>query len=181
MLNLKSDIVNKVLGYYFLNPKARHYIRELAELLKLDPGNLSRKMLELKKEGFFLTENEGKNRYFILNKKFPLLKEYESIYEAKFGVVKSLEIALKEMKGIEEAYIFGSYAKGGFEEGSDIDLLVIGDHNHVQISRAISSLEKRWHREINLVDFSEKEFIQKIKNKDFFLENIFTGKTIKVV
>jgi len=181
MLNLKSDIVNKVLGYYFLNPKARHYVRELAELLKLDPGNLSRKMLELKKEGFFLSENEGKNRYFILNKKFPLLKEYESIYEAKFGVVKSLEISLKEIKGIKKAYIFGSYAKGSFEEGSDIDLLVVGDNDHTKISRAISVLEKRWYREINLVDFSEKEFNQKIKSKDFFIENIFTGKTIKII
>ena len=53
MLNLKSDIVIKVLGYYFLNPKSRHYVRELAELLKIDPGNLSKKMSELKKEGFF--------------------------------------------------------------------------------------------------------------------------------
>ena len=42
MLSLKSDLVIKVLGYYFLNPKSRHYVRELAELLKVDPGNLSK-------------------------------------------------------------------------------------------------------------------------------------------
>ena len=181
MLNLKSSIVNKVLGYYFLNPDSRHYSRVLAGLLKIDPGNLSKKMSELKKEGLFLVETEGKNNYFTLNKKFPLLKEYQNIYEAKFGVVKSLKLALKEVPGLSDAYIFGSYAKGNFEEASDIDLLVIGSQDHIQISRALSVLEKRWHREINIIDFSSKEFSQKMKKNDFFLKNIFSDKTIKII
>lgn len=181
MLNLKSDIIIKVLGYYFINPKAKHYVRELAELLKVDPGNLSKKMSELKKEGLFLVEKEGKNVYYLLNKKFPLLSEYKNIYETKFGVAESLKQALKEIVGLKEAYIFGSYVKNNFEEGSDIDLLIIGDNDHAQISRHISPLEKRWHREINVVDFSPKEFSQKIKNKDSFLSNIFSDKTIKII
>jgi len=181
MLNLKSNIVVRVLGYYFLNPKARHYIRELAELLKLDPGNLSRKMLELKKEGLFLMSSEGKNRYFTLNEKYPLLEEYKSIYEAKFGVVEFLKGALEEVGGLSEAYIFGSYAKGNFEEGSDIDLLLVGGQDHGQIMRRLATLEKRWRREINVVDYSSKEFAEKIKNKDSFLVNIFSGKTIKII
>jgi predicted nucleotidyltransferase len=181
MLSLKSDLVIKVLGYYFLNPKSRHYVRELAGLLKVDPGNLSKKMSELKKEGLFLMESEGKNRYFVLNEKFPLLQEYKNIYEEKFGVVESLKLAIKDIAGLNEAYIFGSYVKGNFEEGSDIDLLVIGNHDHLKISRALSVLEKRWHREINIVDFSKSEFTKKMKDKDFFLNNIFSGKTIKIV
>jgi len=181
MINLKSDIVIKVLGYYFLNPKSRHYVRELARLLLLDPGNLSKKMSELKREGLFLMEGEGKNRYFILNEKFPLLKEYQRIYEAKFGVAESLRQALKNVKGLRAVYLFGSYAKGNFEEGSDIDLLVVGSHEHESISRPILKLQKRWRREINFIDMSAKEFDQKIKEKDFFLTEIFSGKTIKII
>jgi predicted nucleotidyltransferase len=180
MISLKSDITIKVLGYYFINPQARHYVRELSDLLKVDSGNLSKKMAELKKEGLFLMESEGKNRYFILNKKFPLLNEYRKIYEARFGVAESIRKELSEISGLKEAYIFGSFARGNFEAGSDIDLLVIGDHEHAQISRRISSLEKRWHREINIIDFSIKEFIQKQKNKDPFLKNIFSGKLIRI-
>lgn len=181
MLSLKSDLVIKILGYYFLNPKSRHYVRELAELLKVDPGNLSKKMSELKKEGLFLMESEGKNRYFILNENFPLLQEYKNIYESKFGVVESLKNVLEGIKGLKKVYIFGSYAKGNFEEGSDIDLLVIGSHDYSQVSRATSNLEKKWHREINIVDFSDKEFSSKMKKKDFFLTNIFSGKTIEII
>ena len=112
----------------------------------MDPGNLSKKMAELKRERVFLMESEGKNRYFFLNEKFPLLKEYQNIYEAKFGVVKSLELALKDIKGLDKAYVFGSYAKGDFSEGSDINLLVVGSHDCFQVSRVISNLEKTWHR-----------------------------------
>ncbi|MEI7620843.1 MAG: nucleotidyltransferase domain-containing protein [Candidatus Falkowbacteria bacterium] len=181
MISLKSNIVVKVLGYYFINPKARHYVRELAGLLKVDPGNLSKKMAELKKEGIFLVEGEGKNRYFTLNENFPLLNEYKNIYEAKFGVAESLVAALKSIEGLTEAYLFGSYVKGNFEDGSDIDLLVVGSHDHVQVSRCLASLEKRWHREINMVDFSKEEFDRKMKDKDSFLENIFSSKTIKII
>jgi predicted nucleotidyltransferase len=181
MIDLKSNIVVKVLGYYFINPQARNYIRELAGILKIDPGNLSKKMAELKRAGIFLVEGEGKNRYFILNKNFPLLSEYKNIYEAKFGVVESLVAALKDIKGLVAAYLFGSYVKGDFTAGSDIDLLVVGSHDHASISRSLASLEKRWQREINLIDFSKEEFDQKIKDKDPFLENIFSGQTIKII
>lgn len=181
MLNFKSQITIKVLGYYFINPTARHYVRELAGLLNLDPGNLSKKMAELKKSGLFIVESEGKNLYFSLNLKFPLLKEYQNIYEAKFGVPESLKDSLKSIGGISEAYIFGSYAKGNFEEASDIDLLIVGDHQLVDVFKKTSVLEKKWHREINVVDFSKKEFNEKMKKKDVFLKNIFSGKTIKII
>lgn len=181
MLNLKSELVVKVLGYYFLNPEARFYVRELAELLKLDPGNLSRKMIELKKDGLFITEKEGKNIFYSLNRKFPLLEEYKNIYEDKFGLIESLKQVLGTESGLVEAYIFGSYAKGNFEEGSDIDLLLIGSHDHLKVGRTLSALEKRWHREINIIDFSSTEFNKKMKAKDFFLDDIFSGKTIKII
>lgn len=181
MISFRSEIVIKVLGYYFLNPNARHYVRELAALLKVDPGNLSRKMSELKETGIFLAEGAGRNRYFQLNQHFPLLKEYKTIYESRFGVVESLKDVLANIKGLSEAYIFGSYAKGGFEEGSDIDLLLIGSHDYSQARRALSGLEKKWHREINAVDFSRREFSARLKKKDFFLANIFSAKTIRII
>lgn len=181
MINFKSTIVNKVLGYYFINPSARHYIRELAILLNLDPGNLSRKMVELKNSGLFLEIKEGKNCYFSLNQKYPLLKEYKNIYEAQFGVLESLKSVLKKVSGIKEAYIFGSYAKGNFEAVSDIDVLIVGENEHETLFKALSALEKKWHREINIIDFSGEEYKTRLKNKDPFLKNIFSDKTLRII
>jgi len=88
---------------------------------------------------------------------------------------------LSDVEGLVAAYIFGSYAKGGFEAGSDIDLLLIGSHDYSQTNKVLSFLRKKWHREINVVDFSSQEFSAKMKKKDFFLTSIFSGKTIKVI
>ena len=181
MISMQSDIVKKVLGYYFINPQARHYTRELASILKLDPGNLSRKLTEMVSEGIFQVESEGRNRYFLLNKEFPLLAEYKKIYQAKFGVTESLSGVLKAVSGLKKAYIFGSYAKGNFEPGSDIDLLLVGEFDYGQVSKALAGLEKNWRREINIVDMSSKEFSAKIKKKDELLMNILKGKKIELV
>jgi len=181
MQNLKSTIINKVLGYYFINPHARHYIRELARILNIDPGNLFRKMTELTRDGLFVSEGEGRNLYFTLNHNFPFLKEYKRIYEAENGVVEEIKKALKEAAGLKEAYIFGSYAKGGFSKGSDIDLLLISDHDIDASVRKINTLEKRWGREINIIDISCQEFNRRKKDKDFLLSDIFNNKTIKII
>ncbi len=181
MISMKSEVVKKTLGYYLINPKARHYARELAMILKLDPGNLYRKLVEMQAEGILNTESEGRNRYFSLNEKFPLLSEYQKIYQAKFGVSQSLASVLKPISGLKSAYIFGSCAKGNFEPASDIDLLLVGEFDYGQASKALAVLEKDWRREINIVDMSSKEFDSKLKKKDDFLMNILKGKYIKVV
>lgn len=181
MQNLKSTIVNKVLGYYFINPQARHYTRDLARVLNLDPGNLSRKMIALVNDGLFISEGEGRNRYFKLNRQFPYLKEYKKIYESENGVELEIKKALQGASGLEEVYIFGSYAKGNFSAGSDIDLLLIGNHDIDEAARKINVLEKRWGREINVIDLSRQEFNKRKKNKDFLLLDIFNNKTIKII
>ena len=75
MFNIKSKITIKVLNYYFLNPKAKKYINELAGILEIDLGNLDKKLKELKMEGILCSESAGKERYYFLNNKYPLLKE----------------------------------------------------------------------------------------------------------
>lgn len=180
MLKLNTLAV-KILAYYFMNPDSRHYSKELADILSADQGNLSRTMIKLKKEGLFITEKEGKNKYYILNKNFHLLNEYKNIYEASFGVEVLLRNTLSSVPGLKEAYIFGSYVKGNFEEGSDIDVLLIGRHAHDIVAKKINELEKRWGREINTVDYSVEEYERKFKEGDDFLTSILANKNIKLV
>ena len=65
MFNFKSKIAEKLLGYYFVNADAGHYINELARMLSLDPGNLDRKLKELEKEGILISRPIG-NQSIIL-------------------------------------------------------------------------------------------------------------------
>jgi predicted nucleotidyltransferase len=180
MLNIGSKIVEKVLGYYFINLEARHYINELARLLSLDAGNLDRKLKELENEGIFASEKQGNLKYFFINKRYPLLEEIKKLYNLKYGIEKKLSDAFASLKGLKEIYIFGSYTKNKLSAESDIDILLIGNHSSLQAKRLIAGLSDDLGRELNIVDMTLEELEKRKENKDEFIENIFKNKIIKI-
>ena len=46
----RSRLRQKLLSYFFTNPNANLYLREIASVLKEDPGNLSKEFAKLEKE-----------------------------------------------------------------------------------------------------------------------------------
>lgn len=181
MFNFKSKITEKLLGYYFINPESRQYINELSRILDVDLGNLDRKLKELEKDGLFISESQGNLKYYFLNKNYPLLKEVEKAFSMSHGLERKLANLLSGLKGLKEAYIFGSYSKGSFGPESDIDLLLIGSHPSIESIKILFKFSKEIRREINTVDMTEDEYIQKKKNRDDFIKNIFEGETIKII
>lgn len=181
MLNFRSQITKKVLGFFFLNPDAENYINELARILKVDLGNLARKLRELEAEGIIASEMKGNQHFYFLNKSYPLLNEARRFFEVKYGLVEELKLRLSRLKGIEAAYIFGSYAKGRLGEGSDIDLLLVGSHSSLDAKRAISDLQNRYQREFNIVDMTAEEFERRKSEKDEFVANIFQSEVVRII
>ncbi len=181
MIFLKSKIAQKILNYYFLNPHAKHYINELARLLKLDPKNVDTKLKELQKEGILQSEFLGKQRYFSLVKGSPLVKAYKELLSQTVGLEQQLRAMVKQVPNLKQAFIYGSYAKNTMIVGSDIDLLVIGDHSTLALQKAVNPIQKASGREINIVNMTEWEFRQKKKSRNSFLTNVFKNKTIKLV
>jgi predicted nucleotidyltransferase len=180
MFAFRSKITKKVLGYYFLNPNQSHYINELADMLALDPGNLYRKLDELETEGILVSKNEGRQKYYSLNKKYPLLKEIKRSFEFKYNLPDILKEKLDLIKGLHEAYIFGSYAKNSLQQQSDIDILLIGDHSTLAAKRLILPLQKEIQREINIIDLTPGEFKARRRSGDDFIKNVFSNKKIRL-
>ena len=67
MISLRSKITQKILNLLFLNEKEKFYVNELAKLIKEDPSNVYKKLLELREEGILSDDFQGKERYFSLN------------------------------------------------------------------------------------------------------------------
>jgi len=181
MISFKSAVTVKLLQYFFLNLSAHHHVNELARLLELDAGNLYRKLRELEREGLFVSETEGHQRYFCLNRKYPLFKELQKTMEIEHGLPEAIISNLKRIKGIKEAYIFGSYAKKQLKSDSDIDILLIGSHSAIAAKRAILPLSKKFGREINVIDLTETEFKKKRQARDEFIGNIFKQEHLKLI
>jgi len=180
MLSLRSKITRSVLSYFILHDHAQSYVLETARRLHLDGSNLAKKLRELEKEGILQSEERGKERYYSLNKDFPLLKEYRQIILKTVGIEGALKELLKGVKGIEEAFLFGSYAKDRMDSASDIDLMVIGDHDTVNLRKKLSGVQKTTDREINLVSISAAEY-KKRKKQDSFVKSLQRSKKVKLV
>jgi len=72
MISLKSEITQKVLNYFFLNPQENLYVNELARKLSLDKRNLVKKIRELEKEGLLISQQRGNLKLYSININFPL-------------------------------------------------------------------------------------------------------------
>ncbi len=178
---IRSKITKKLLNYFFLNEDERFYINEIAKIIKEDPKNVHTKLIELKEQGILDDEFQGNQRYFFINKNYPLLKEYRNIVLKKIGFEKILKERLEKIKGIDSIYIFGSYADNKLSPESDIDLLIIGDFDTLELQKHLLEIQRLSGREINSVELAKKEFDKKMKEKDFFLGNIFSKKYIKII
>lgn len=181
MISLQSSIVQKLLTYLFLNPDEKRYVREFAKILDVDPKNLNNKLKELEVEGLLESESRGREKYYFLNKKYPLLGEYKKIVEKTIGLEHVLQTVLNTVNGIEEAYIFGSYTTDKLSAESDIDLLVVGSHDVLEAQKAIMETQRRIGREINIIDMSEAEFKKKKLKKNDFLTDIFKKPIIRII
>jgi predicted nucleotidyltransferase len=180
MISLKGKETKAVLGYLFLHEDAELYVNEMARKFSLDDGNLSRKLKQLAQEGILKCRDSANACYYSLNSDYPLLKEYKGIVLKTIGLEQKLRDALSRVKGVEQAYIFGSYAKGTMDPASDIDLLVVGDHDTLALQRAVAAIQKEMDRELNVISMGSGEYKKKLK-QDPFLKSLADKKKVKLV
>ncbi len=181
MLDLRSKARQRLLAYYFTNPTARHHLRDLAVRLGVDPSNLSKDLARLEREGLFRSEVSGRQKYFQLNREYPLFAEVRGIVAKTIGAVPLITQSLKRIEGLGEAYLYGSFARNQQDAASDIDVLVIGTPRQEVLAEAMRKLERQLGREINYAVLSREEFESRRARKDAFLENVWHNKRVSLV
>ncbi|MBI3485256.1 MAG: nucleotidyltransferase domain-containing protein [Acidobacteria bacterium] len=169
MLQLRSKLRRDLLGYFFTNPDAEHYLRELAALLHADAANLSRELAALAQLGIFQWRLRGRLKFYRLNRAHPLFEEYRRIISKTIGVEGQLRRLFASMPGIQQAYLFGSFASNRQDSQSDIDVLLVGSPDPEKLASEVRKLEKRLARAINYTLLSKSEFQTRRKKRDAFL------------
>jgi Predicted nucleotidyltransferases len=177
----RSSLRNKLLGYLFSNERAESYVRELARTLDVDATNLSRELTNLERQGIVLSKIRGRQKYFRLNRGFPLYKELRRIVQAHVGAAEQLRHALDPLETVTEAYLFGSFAKNEVDSLSDLDVLIVGDAKTGELEMALRPLEKRLGKQINFTSLSRQELAKRLRAKDAFLSDVWFGPKIKLI
>jgi len=181
MLDFRSKARQRLLAYYFTNPTARHHLRDLAEQLSIDPSNLSKELGRLEREGLFRSDVSGRQKYFQLNREYPLFDEVRNIVAKTIGAVPLIAQSFKKVQGIDEAYLYGSFARSQQDAASDIDVLVIGAPREELLAETVRKLERQLRREVNYTVLTPKEFKSRRVRKDAFLENVWHNKRVSLM
>ena len=167
-----SRVRAKVLSAFFLRAGENRNAWELAKDLGENYSAVWKELARLEGLGILTVEQRGNSKEYRVNDRCPIIPELRSIVLKTEGVGGALKEKLRGMRGVKEAYIYGSYASGEADSQSDLDLMIIGDIDLAKLSPVIAGLEKELNRPINYIIYTPDEWQEKIAAKDSFLENV---------
>jgi predicted nucleotidyltransferase len=181
MISLRSELRRKVLTFFYVNRSARVYVRQLAVALDADSTNLSRELARLAQEGLLRAETEGRQLYYSINRDYPYLKPVFALLQGSIGIEPELRHALAAVPGIQEAWLYGSFAKKEADGASDIDVLLIGEPDQAELAVRVRGAEKILRREINYTVFTPRELKRRLRKGDAFVTDIWNGKRVELI
>ncbi|MBX7149244.1 nucleotidyltransferase domain-containing protein [bacterium] len=163
------------------NPQSAHHVRELATHLEVDAGNLSRDLNKLQQLGLLNVVVQGRNKVLSLNHNHALTPIVTSYFKATQSIDQLIKNKLQTLPDIEQAFIYGSYAKNKMDQHSDIDVLIIGGVSALKVQKCLKPVELQTGREIHARILSSKEFANRKKKKDAFIQDVFGGNIVPVI
>lgn len=89
-----SRVRRKIIVVFAKYPDFKTHARGLAKLIKEDPGNIQRELKRLEKGNFLIMTKRGNTKIYQTNKRFPILKELQSI------VIKNQRLSGRQSKTI---------------------------------------------------------------------------------
>jgi len=171
----------KILTLFLINPEKEMFVREVERITKENINAVRRELSNLEQIGLLRSKKQGNMKYYSVNKDFPIYEELKSIILKTEGVAKVINDNLSQIGEIKLAFIYGSFALGKENEGSDIDIFLVGELDEDKIIKEILKLEKTLSREINYALFSEDEFRERINEKDPFVTNVLGEPKIRIM
>lgn len=134
-----------VLEFFLKNDKA--YIKELSRLLKISPRTAQIYTQLYENEGLLKKEVVGNASVYSLADN-PLVKETKRFY-LLLTILPSIKRLLRDNPSISSLVLYGSGARGEYDQSSDIDLLAISGSKEIDL-RSVKELEGVQFREIKI-------------------------------
>lgn len=148
----------KTLAYLFENSRQSFGVRELAQLTKVDPGNLSRWLKRWTDEGLLeRTASTATPRYAVAQGES--LKPLVRFFQLQSSWAKGLQAQLQALgDDVDAAAVFGSMAAGSATADSDLDLLVLTDLPRVRAQAAFKAVARDLHKTVNVLAYTREHW-----------------------
>jgi uncharacterized protein len=174
-----SKLRARLIGWLFTHPDERYYVRQLTNLINEDSTNVSRELARLAESGILTVQIEGRQKYYKADPRSRVFDELRSMAVKTVGLGDLMRSALLPFRNrIRAAFIYGSFAKGGANAKSDIDIIIIGEVSSAEAAPAISAAQQRLRREINSTIYPVDEFRSKLAEGSHFLNSLMQSEKI---
>lgn len=167
----------EVLRLLFAEEGRELHLRELTRQCGLSLGTLQTEVEKLRAADLLLARRDGNRLYFRANAAHPLFTDLRQLVLKTAGLREVLADALRDVPGIELAFVFGSLAAGDGKAGSDVDLMVIGDAGLRALAPRLRKAAEQLGREINPVTMTAADFARD-RTKKAFLRDVLENKKL---
>jgi DNA-binding transcriptional ArsR family regulator len=150
---LRSQQQGEILALLLGDPDLELSLTEIAARTGAPHPSVHREIQRAEQAGLVTSRKLGNTRLVRSDTASPYYAGLAEVLTRAFGPPHVLAEALREVKGITAAYIYGSWAarhegQTGPRPVADIDLLVLGEPDRDQFYAAISAAEKRLGRPV---------------------------------
>lgn len=148
----QAEILTAVLG----EPETELPLATLAERLNIAYPSLHREIERAEQAGLVTTRRLGNLRLVRAKTDSPYYQGLSDVLVKAFGPPAVIAAELNHVPGIEEAYVFGSWAaryagEPGARPVADIDVLVLGDPDRDLLYEGVARASTRLGREVQVI------------------------------
>lgn len=150
---LRSQQQGEILALLLGDPDLELSLTEIAARTGAPHPSVYREVQRAEQAGLVTTRKRGNTRLVRANTASPYYAGLAEVLTRAFGVPAVLAEALKPVKGIAAAYIYGSWAarhegQTGQRPVGDVDVLILGEPDRDQLYDALSPAETRLGRPV---------------------------------
>jgi len=168
------------LALLYADPDRGHTISELSNALSAHVATVQREVARLEEAGILESARVGKSRVVRPNLRSPYAEDLGSLVIKAFGPARVLGPLLSKIPGVEEAFVFGSWADrhaGVRGPAPAVDVLVIGRPDAEALDGVALRAEAQLGREVNITIRSREAWRRKA---DGFLQSVRAGNLIPI-
>lgn len=164
----------RVLALLYGRPDDSLYLNELTRLAQMGRGAVKRELTKLTDAGLITLKHLGNQNHYQANHNNPIFHELVQLVQKTFGIADQIKTALTSLSGqLEQAFIYGSVAKGEAHASSDVDLMLVGDDlSYGNIMEMLAQVETQIQRTINPTLYSPADFAKRVAEKQSFVTRV---------
>ena len=156
----RSPEQERLLGELFVFADRPISLSELASRAGTSMGGAHKEVERLESAGLVKSTTAGRSRLIEADQSSPVYMELRGLLLKTLGPESLLRASLADVSGIEDAFIYGSWADPAERSPADIDLLVIGEPDLGEVYDAASDVEAQVGRPVNVTVRSPAEWAE---------------------